>query len=112
MFVQGIISISSWIFAWTWMDVKNGNADFECEIDRTRDFSGIIPVFQSMTSKADCLDKIDGIYDTNSGADGFYSRCDDVNLMVFFGNTEEYAKKFSSQFSRNYLTMLCDSFTK
>ena len=32
MFFLGIMSISSYIFAWTWLDIKNGGANVECEL--------------------------------------------------------------------------------
>jgi len=33
MFMLGIMSISSYIFAWTWLDIKNGGSDFICEFE-------------------------------------------------------------------------------
>lgn len=44
MFMLGIMSISSYIFAWTWLDIKDGNADLDCEVTGA-DYSGIIPIF-------------------------------------------------------------------
>lgn len=32
MFVLGISSISSYIFAWTWLDIENGGANVECTL--------------------------------------------------------------------------------
>jgi hypothetical protein len=43
MFMLGIMSISSYIFAWTYLDIKNGNADLECEMTGA-DYSAIIPI--------------------------------------------------------------------
>ena len=44
MFMLGIMSISSYIFAWTWLDIKDGNADLECEVTGA-DYSAITPIF-------------------------------------------------------------------
>lgn len=45
MFMLGIMSISSYIFTWVWLDIKNGNAEFECEINPNSDYSALIPIF-------------------------------------------------------------------
>lgn len=34
MFFLGIMSISSYIFAWTWLDIENGGANVECELKK------------------------------------------------------------------------------
>jgi len=109
MFVMGVMSISSYIFTWTWLDIKNGNSEFECEMDPDADFSGIIPIFNGFKTREECFTGLDLIYPITSQGDNFYSRCDDANLQYFFGSTEEYSKKFSSQFTREYLKVVCDN---
>lgn len=43
MFFLGIMSISSYIFAWDFLKIKDGGADFQCEISN-KDYSGIFPI--------------------------------------------------------------------
>lgn len=48
MFILGIMSISSYIFAWTWLDIENGGANVECTFEK-RDYSQFYGIIQNMT---------------------------------------------------------------
>jgi len=57
MFVFGIMSISSFIFAWDWLAVYDGNANFRCDLPRG-DYSGLLPLFGQITDYDSCMTNV------------------------------------------------------
>lgn len=102
------ISLGSYIFAWSFLDVKDGGADFECEI-KNYDYSAIAGIVANITDKESCLENVDALFDVaDVNGDNYISRCEDVNFQVAQGQDVEFAKKFSTAFTRPYVRIVCD----
>lgn len=107
MFVLGVSSLSSYIFAWTWLDIKDGGSDFVCEFQDVN-YSAFFDIVTDVKDRQDCLDKIDAAFEImDLNGDNYIDRCEDANLQKIYGSSEEYAIKFSQAYTREATRQLC-----
>lgn len=80
MFVFGIMSISSYIFAWTFLNIRDGGSDYECNIVDV-DYSAFFDIVKDVDSKESCLANADALFDImDLDGDNYISRCEDATL--------------------------------
>lgn len=100
MFFLGIMSISSYIFAWTWIDIKDGGANFECEFEDV-DYSAFFNIVSDVRDRESCLERIDAAFDImDLNGDNYIDRCEDATLQKIYGSSAEYSIKFSQAYTR------------
>lgn len=107
MFILGIMSISSYIFAWTWLDIENGGANVECTFEK-RDYSQFYGIIQNMTDLQSCVENMPAAFDAiDLNGDNWISQCEDAQLIYNAGASEEYAIKFGGAITKQALTAYC-----
>lgn len=107
MFILGIMSISSYIFAWTWLDIENGGANVECTFEK-RDYSQFYGIIQNMTDLQSCVENMPAAFDAiDLNGDNWISQCEDAQLIYNAGASEEYAIKFGGAITKPALTAYC-----
>lgn len=69
----------------------------------------MFPIFNGMIDRASCLAAIDAAFDIQDlNKDGYIDRCEDAILQkVVMGATEEYATKFSGEFTKASYRRIC-----
>lgn len=95
------------------MNYFNLEDDFECVLDLAtysfdNTYSQVINTFSTFTNRETCLAGIDGLFtilDLNN--DGYVSRCEDAAFQVAIGSKEEYAFRFSGQFTLSSFRQIC-----
>ena len=110
MFIFGIMSISSYIFAWNFLNIKDGGSELECQI-KNYDYSAINSVVANISNYETCIENIDALFDiVDVNGDNYISRCEDANFQAGMGQEVGFAIKFSSAFTRQYATVVCNDY--
>lgn len=82
MFLFGVMSLSSFIFAWSFLKVKTDGEDFECDINAVGDKSGysqLQALFETVNDKQSCLDGVEKVFKVlDLNGDHLLSRCEDT----------------------------------
>ena len=102
------MTVGGYIWAWVFLDIKDAGDDFECEI-KPQDYSALPGIVANINSKATCLENIDKLFDiADLNGDNYISRCEDANFQAAQGQDEDFARKFSTAFTRDYVRIVCD----
>jgi len=77
-------------------------------------YDGIKDIMANIKDYDSCMANILDIFKKmDINGNGHIERCEDANLQKFMGSTEEYATKFSSEFSVAGAQAICsENFTK
>lgn len=105
-FVTTAISLGGMIFYYVFQPLDDTP---ECNFDvNTSHYDGVGAIIGNIKDYETCMANIDDIFkrmDLNN--DGYLQRCEDAAFQHFMGSTEEYAAKFSSEFSVASARALC-----
>lgn len=101
--VISAISLGAYIFAWNFLDIRNGGADLQCEV-KVRDYSAFSSAAAGITDYASCIEAMPAVMAAiDLNGDGMLDRCEDVNLQVNIGgSTLQYATKFAGGYTLAY----------
>lgn len=102
------MTIGGYIWAWSFLNIRDAGADFECEI-KPQDYSALPGVVANITSRETCLENVDKLFDiADLNGDNYISRCEDANFQAAQGQDPDFARKFSTAFTRDFVRIVCD----
>jgi hypothetical protein len=76
------MTMGAYIWAWSFLDIRDAGADFECEI-KNQDYSALAGVVAKITSRETCLEHVDELFDiADLNGDNYIDRCEDANFQA------------------------------
>ena len=111
MFVFDSMAFGSYIFGWEFLNLSEDNLECDVESADLSVYNEAFEIAASMNSRSSCLENIQKIFDImDLNHDNLLSRCEDATFQHAAGSTPEYAKKFSSIYTRASANMICNEF--
>lgn len=87
-FVFSAMSLSSFIFAWSFLNVKGDGEDFECDTSKGNpsEYAKIAGIFQNVTDKQSCLENMPAVVNIlDLNGDHIISRCEQATWQMYVG---------------------------
>lgn len=109
MMMMGLSGIFVYIFAIIFYNMGDSWYPLQCDltVDKAA-YDGIQDIVKLIKDQKSCLDNIQKLFDIiDLNDDGIIQRCEDAKFQHASGSSQEYALKFSNEFSRATANLIC-----
>jgi len=111
MFVFDSMAFGSYIFGFEFLNLSEDNLECDLESADLTIYNDAFAIGDLIVDKKSCLENIQKIFDImDLNNDNILSRCEDATFQYAAGSTPEYAKKFSSIYTRAAANAICNEY--